>query len=691
MLKAGITCVGEFDYLHFSDALIAAANETGIRLTLLDACYLARRLRRARPTTRSAASATATPRAGPSACRQIKGAKVGAAIHSVRAVPADQIPTVVEWARGRPLHFHLSEQRAENEACLAAHGCTPTQLLARARRARPGLHRRPRHAPDARTTSALLHETTICMCPTTERDLADGIGRAGPNLSLGSDSHAVIDLFEEARAVELNLRLATERRGHFTAAALLRGATNHASLGWPDAGRIEPGALADLVTVGLDSPRLETAGARDHARIDRVRGHRGRRPQRDRGRQAVLIDNIGTLVTNDPELGTIRDAALVFGDGVVQWAGPSKHAPGGRRRRALRRAAAAPSSPASSTPTATSCSPATARTSSRRGWPASRTRRAASARRSRPRATPPTTQLGANVDRLIAEALRSGTTTVETQVRLRPDRPRRAPQPHDRDAAHRRAHVPRRPRRPARARRRRLRRARQGRDARRLRAARALDRRLLRARRVRRRPDPRDPRRPASPRASRRASTPTSSATAPACRSRSSSERPPPTTSRTRPTTTSTRWPTATPSRRCCPAPSSAPARAYPDARRLLDAGVTVALAADCNPGTSYTTSIPFCIALAVREMGMTPDEAVVGRDRGRREGAPARPTSATSAPARGRRRPARRAHAHPPRLPAGRAARRGRVAARALDLQPALGLGSQHGQADDNTRRPRR
>ena len=143
------------------------------------------------------------------------------------------------------------------------------------------------------------------MCPTTERDLADGIGRAGPNLSLGSDSHAVIDLFEEARAVELNLRLATERRGHFTAQALLRGATNHASLGWPDAGRIEPGALADLVTVGLDSPRLETAEPRHHARIDRVRGDRGRRPLRDRGRQAVLIDNIGTLVTNDPELGTI--------------------------------------------------------------------------------------------------------------------------------------------------------------------------------------------------------------------------------------------------------------------------------------------------------------------------------------------------------------------------------------------------
>ena len=88
------------------------------------------RLRRASPTTRSAASATATPPAGPSACRRSTGAKVGAAIHSVRAVPKDQIPTVVEWAQGKPLHFHLSEQRAENEACLEAHGCTPTELLA---------------------------------------------------------------------------------------------------------------------------------------------------------------------------------------------------------------------------------------------------------------------------------------------------------------------------------------------------------------------------------------------------------------------------------------------------------------------------------------------------------------------------------------------------------------------------------
>ncbi len=108
--------------------------------------------------------------------------------------------------------------------------------------------------------------TGTCMCPTTERDLADGIGpaaalqQAGSPLSLGSDSHAVVDLLEEARAMELNERLRTRTRGHWTAAALLRAASadGHAALGWDDAGTIEPGARADLATVALDSVR--TAG-----------------------------------------------------------------------------------------------------------------------------------------------------------------------------------------------------------------------------------------------------------------------------------------------------------------------------------------------------------------------------------------------------------------------------------------------
>ncbi len=55
----------------------------------------------------------------------------------------------------------------------------------------------------------------------------------------------------------------------------------------------------------------------------------------------------------------------------------------------------------------------------------------------------------------------------------------------------------------------------------------------------------------------------------------------------------------------------------YPDARRVLDAGATVALASNCNPGSSYTTSMPFCVALAVRELGMTPDEAILAATAG--------------------------------------------------------------------------
>jgi cytosine/adenosine deaminase-related metal-dependent hydrolase len=109
----------------------------------------------------------------------------------------------------------------------------------------------------------------VCLCPTTERDLADGIGPAGSlatqgvSLSLGSDSHAVIDLIEEARAVETHERLATNRRGRFEAPTLLRAATvdGHRALGWPDAGTITVGARADLVAVALESVRTAGAGA----------------------------------------------------------------------------------------------------------------------------------------------------------------------------------------------------------------------------------------------------------------------------------------------------------------------------------------------------------------------------------------------------------------------------------------------
>ena len=113
---------------------------------------------------------------------------------------------------------------------------------------------------------------TACLCPTTERDLADGIGPArrladaGASLAIGSDSQAVIDLFEEARAIELDERLATGVRGVHRAPELLRAATagGYAALGWPDGGRLEAGALADLATLSLDSVRL-AGTAPEHA------------------------------------------------------------------------------------------------------------------------------------------------------------------------------------------------------------------------------------------------------------------------------------------------------------------------------------------------------------------------------------------------------------------------------------------
>jgi formiminoglutamate deiminase len=176
------------------------------------------------------------------------------------------LATVAAWAeeRGAPLHVHLSEQPAENEACLAAHGVTPTRLLSDHGVLGPrtsAVH--ATHLSDDDIQLLAGSRSTVCMCPTTERDLADGIGPArqlaslGTPITLGSDSHAVIDPFEEARGLELNERLRSRRRGNWTAAALLRAATEdgHASLGWPDAGRLEAGALADFCTVRLDSVR----------------------------------------------------------------------------------------------------------------------------------------------------------------------------------------------------------------------------------------------------------------------------------------------------------------------------------------------------------------------------------------------------------------------------------------------------
>lgn len=291
MAAAGITTVGEFHYLHhqpggtpYDDpnamgrALIQAAADAGIRIALLDTCYLSAGF--GRPATRPqlrfqdrSAEAWAVRRLQLRP-RDSPHLRLGAAIHSVRAVPRDQLPTVVEAAAGGPLHVHLSEQTAENDDCLAAYGLTPTALLEQAGVLGPlttAVHATHLGAADVAALGA--SRTYACFCPTTERDLGDGIGPsralhdAGARLTLGSDSHAVIDLFEEMRAVELDERLATHRRGHWSAAELLAAGTRHESLGFPDAGRIEVGARADLVTIATDTPTTAGTGADEQSAV----------------------------------------------------------------------------------------------------------------------------------------------------------------------------------------------------------------------------------------------------------------------------------------------------------------------------------------------------------------------------------------------------------------------------------------
>ncbi len=297
MALAGITSVGEFHYVHheaggqryadpneMSWALLRAAADAGLRITLLDTCYLAAGLDpdgAARPLGGvqlrfgdgdAARWAERVAALSPGEHGLLgPGARIGAAIHSVRAVPRDQMPAVMAWSNqlGAPVHAHLSEQPAENEAALAAYGRTPTEVFDEAGVLGPRstmVHATHLTAGDIDRLGAT--QTTCCLCPTTEADLADGIGpsralaTAGAPLSLGSDSQAVIDLLAEARWLDWSQRLATRQRVHFSAAELARIVTygGHACLGWADAGEITPGSLADLVTVDLDSPRL--AGGR---------------------------------------------------------------------------------------------------------------------------------------------------------------------------------------------------------------------------------------------------------------------------------------------------------------------------------------------------------------------------------------------------------------------------------------------
>lgn len=286
MLRSGITTVGEFHYVHhqpdgsrYEDinamqrALLRAAARVGIRITLLDTLYLSGDVDGSSLAPEQARfsdgdSAAWADRVKSLAQEPGDRATVGVAAHSVRAVPGDDLEAVAALGDELdcPVHIHVSEQPGENDACLAAHGMTPVAWL------------EDRKVLNERTT--LVHATHtseadrdviagsgagVCFCPTTEADLGDGIGPAaeydslGIPISLGSDSNAIVDVFEEARRVEHHDRLRLGRRGLHSPADLLHMGTSAGAgaLGW-NTGRLMPGAEADIIVI--DSNHLDLAG-----------------------------------------------------------------------------------------------------------------------------------------------------------------------------------------------------------------------------------------------------------------------------------------------------------------------------------------------------------------------------------------------------------------------------------------------
>jgi len=295
MVLAGVTTVGEFHYLHhaprgtpydepnvMAEALRTAARDAGLRLTLLDTAYLAGGIGRPLegPMLRFGDADVDAWAARVDTLRPDDTLTVGAAIHSVRAVPRAAMREVASHARaaGLPLHVHVSEQRAENDECLAAYGSTPTGALADAGALGPtttAIH--AVHVTPADVALLGSTGTGVCLCPSTEHDLGDGLApgaalrAAGSRLSVGSDQHVRTDLLAEARDVELHERVVRESRGVLDSATLVDLLTSggHAALGDPTGGRIAVGAPADLVAVRTDSPG--TAGA-DPAQLVLVAG-----------------------------------------------------------------------------------------------------------------------------------------------------------------------------------------------------------------------------------------------------------------------------------------------------------------------------------------------------------------------------------------------------------------------------------
>ncbi|MBV8672135.1 MAG: formimidoylglutamate deiminase, partial [Acidobacteriaceae bacterium] len=239
MVMAGTTTVGEFHYLHrapdgrpyndpnlLAKKIIAAAESVGLRVALLRVAYArAGHQLPPHPGQRRFYEAPEEYLANSSALREeLRGSQVswlGVAPHSIRAVPLPQLEEIVAWARERdlPVHIHAAEQKAELTACRREYGTTPVNLLAKQRllSAETTLVHAI-HLTDQELDQIADANSVICSCPTTERNLGDGIIDAakaasrGIRLAFGSDSQAQIDPLEDARELECHLRLQMEKR-----------------------------------------------------------------------------------------------------------------------------------------------------------------------------------------------------------------------------------------------------------------------------------------------------------------------------------------------------------------------------------------------------------------------------------------------------------------------------------------------
>ncbi len=334
MALAGVTSVGEFHYLHRSPEgaeyddpnllakeVVRAAADVGIRIALLRVAYAraghlkepdARQRRFIEPDPETfLRHADALARDLGTGAPEVAGASdkapapawLGVAPHSVRALPVGYVRALGAFAREKdlPLHMHVSEQPAEVEACLAEHGRTPVALLADHGVLGPnftGVH--AVHVTPEEVAQLAAAGACVCACPTTERNLGDGVVPAdalfgaGVPVALGTDSHAQIDLLEDARELEYHLRLTTLRRnvlapggGHNggdggraeggiengsaggagmsgLAARLFDCATRAGarSIGAPDAA-FEHGGAADFFTVDMNDPSIAGARAED--------------------------------------------------------------------------------------------------------------------------------------------------------------------------------------------------------------------------------------------------------------------------------------------------------------------------------------------------------------------------------------------------------------------------------------------